>query len=145
MERTLDIIMEELELAKEERNPLSEALKLINDKIYNLEKEKERYKIDNKMYYPISELSNYIGKRIDYIILVERNECGILVASHMYNDEYLEVDKNGHLDYSSEYGGVMNYDEESGKYIHWLHYNDTEHDYIGFLEIEFEDGTKIST
>lgn len=38
MERTLDVMMEELRLVKEEKKPLSEAMKAVDNKINNLEK-----------------------------------------------------------------------------------------------------------
>ena len=39
MERTLEVMMEELRLAKEERKPLSEAMKVVDNKISQLDKE----------------------------------------------------------------------------------------------------------
>ena len=68
MERTLEIMMEELRLAEEERKPLSEAINVVNRKIRNLENKIEKYKLNNKLYHPMSELVNYKGKEISYII-----------------------------------------------------------------------------
>lgn len=139
MERTLEIMMEELRLAKEERKPLSEAIEVVNKKIKNLNNEIEMYKLINRLYHLMSELANYKGKEISHIVLVERNEDGTFSTEYMYNDEMFSVDENGHLDYYSYACGVMHYDEKIGKYVEWCHYHRTEHDYVGFLEIELED------
>lgn len=139
MERTLDIMMEELRLAEEERKSLSDAIKLANDKIRKTEKEIETYKLNHAQYHPMSELANYKGKKISHIVLVERDENGTLDTEYVCSDEMFSVDNNGHLYYSSNYCGVMHYDETIDKYVKWYHFNKTEHDYIGFLEIELED------
>ena len=139
MERTLEIMMEELRLAKEEKKPLEAAINVVNKKIRNLDNEIERYKLNNGLYHPMSELVNYKGKTIDSILLVKRDKDGTLDTEYMFNDEIFEVDKNGYLDYSSYNGGVMDYDEKIGKYVKWYYGHATEHDYVGFLEIELED------
>ena len=139
MKRTLDIMMEELRLEEEEKKPLSDAISLINIRINKLNREIESYKLNNGLYHPMSELANYKGKEISYIVLVERNEDGTLTTKEEYNDEMFSVDETGHLDYSSYDCGVMSYDENIGKYVKWCHYHRTEHDYVGYLEVEFED------
>lgn len=87
----------------------------------------------------MSELAKHKGKEISHIILVERNEDGTLDTEYMYNDEMFSVDERGYLDYSSYNCGVMHYDDSINKYVEWCHYRRTEHDYVGYLEIEFED------
>lgn len=139
MERTLEIMMEELRLAKEERKPLSEAIEVINKKIRKLDNEIEAYKLNNGLYHPMSELANYKGKDISHIILVERDKDGALDIEYMYNDEIFEVTDNGHLYYSSYSGGITQYREEDGKYYHHYYGHSTPHEYVGFLEIELED------
>ena len=86
MERTLEIMMEELRLAKKEREPLSKAIYVVNKKIRNLENEIEKYKLDNGLYHPMSDLNKYIGKEISSITLVEKNKEGSLVTKNIYND-----------------------------------------------------------
>ncbi len=139
MERTLDIMMEELKLVKEERKPLSEAIDVLNEKMAKLNDEIKAYKLNNGLYHPMSELENYKGREIIGITLVEKDEEGALNTEYMYNDEMFSIDENGHLDYSSYNCGVMDYDEKIGKYVEWYHHCRTEHDYVGFLEIELED------
>lgn len=139
MERTLDIMMEELRLAEEERKPLSEAINLVSGRINKLNREITLYKLNNGLYYPMSELANYKGKEISYIVLVKRNEDGTLTTEEECNDEMFDIDEMGHLNYSSYNYGVMSYDEKIGKYVKWCHYHRTEHDYVGYLEVEFED------
>lgn len=139
MERNLDVMMEELRLAKEERKPLSEAIGVLDKEIAKLNDEIEAYKLNNGLYHPMSELINYLGKHIDSITLVERDEEGALDTDFMYCDEILEVDEFGHLYYSSYSGGVMGYNNESGKYVHMYYGYPEYHDYVGFLEIEIDE------
>lgn len=139
MERTLEIMEEELERVREERKPLYEVVNVLDKKIANLKDEIVAFKLNNGLYHPMSELEKYKGREISHIILVERDEDGTLDTEYMYNDEMFSIDENGHLDYSSYNGGVMSYDEGIGKYTHWYHYSRYPHDYVGYLEIEFED------
>ena len=138
MERTLEIIENDLENAQEELKPIREAYDKATKKVSNFRDELERYKIDNEMYRPMSDLSQYIGCNISSIKLVERDEDGSLDTDDMWGDEYFKVDENGHLDYSSEMGGVMSFDKEIDKYVMWCHHFRTEHDYVGFLEIRVD-------
>lgn len=140
MERNLEVMMEERKLLEEEKKPLSEAINTLNKKIKDLDNEIETYKLSNTLYHPMSELIKYKGKEISSITLVERNEDGTLDTEFMYNDEMFSVDEEGYLDYSSYNCGVMSYDKDIGKYVMWCHYHRTEHDYVGFLEIELWDG-----
>lgn len=139
MERTLEDMKKELELAMEEKKPLSEAIDVINKRIRDINNEIKTYKLYNGMYYPMSELANHKGKEIYSITLVERKKDGTLDIDHIYNDEMFSVDKNGYLDYSSFNCGIMSYDEKIGKYVRWYHFNRTEHDYVGYLGVEFDD------
>lgn len=135
MERTLEVMEEELRLVREERNPLYEAVSELDKKISKLNNEIEAYKLNNGMYHPMSELINYLGKNISSIKLVERDEEGALDTDFMYCDEIFEVDEFGHLYYSSYSGGIIEYDNDARKYVH-LYYGYPEyHDYVGFLEI----------
>lgn len=139
MERTLEDMKKELELAIEEKKPLSEAIDVINKRIRDINNEMKTYKLNNKLYHPMSELTNHKGKDIYSITLVERKEDGTLDTEYIYNDEIFRVDDNGHLKYSSFNCGVMNYDKKIDKYVKWCHFTRKEHDYIGFLDVEFDD------
>lgn len=128
MERTLEVMEMELNSAKEQFEPLKE-------KISELKREIEKYKLDNALYHPMSELMNYKGKNVNSITLVERDEDGTLDTDFMYDDEILEIDDNGHLYYSSYSGGITEYDDKAKRYVH-IYYGCPEyHDYVGFLEI----------
>ena len=139
MKRTLEVIEEELRLVREERKPLHEAIGVLDKKIAKLEDEVTRYKLNNSLYHPMSELEKYKDREISHIILVERDEEGALDTEYIGNDEMFSVDENGHLDYSSYHNGVMHYDDDIGMYVEWCYGTCTEHDYVGFLEIKFED------
>ena len=136
--RTLEDIERDLALAKEELKPIQEARDKVAKKVSDFRDELEKYKLNNRIYRPMSDLNQYIGCNIGSIKLVERDEDGSLDTDDMYGDEYFKVDENGHLDYSSEMGGVMSFDEKIGKYVMWCHYFRTEHDYVGFLEMRLE-------
>lgn len=138
MPRTLEDIERDLALAKEELEPIQEARDKAARKVSDFRDELEKYKLNNGMYHPMSDLNQYIGCNISSIKLVERDEDGSLDTDDMYGDEYFKIDENGHLDYSSEFGGVMDYDEKIGKYVMLCHYFRTEHDYVGFLELRLE-------
>lgn len=136
--RTLEDIERELEVAKKEAKPLIEARDEAVKKCNKLYQEIEDYKIQNGLYFPMSELEKYKGREISHIKLVVREENGELSTKDMYNHEMFSIDKNGHLDFSSYHFGVMNYDEKTKKYIYSYHYCPTVYDFIGYLEIEFE-------
>ena len=139
MERTLEIMEEELKRVREERKPLYEAVNILDKKIAKLNDEMLAYKLNSGLYHPMSELINYLGKHISSITLVERDEDGALDTDFMYCDEIFEVDEYAHLYYSSWTEGVMNYDNDTKMYVHSYYGRPTYHDYVGFLEIEVED------
>lgn len=139
MERNLDVMMEELRLVKEERKPLSEAISVLDKKIAKLDDEIEAYKLNNGLYHPMSELINYMGKDINFIKLVVRDEDGALDTDYMYCDEIFEVDEFAHLYYSSYSGGIVAYDEKTRKYMHLYYGHPEYYDYVGFLEIDVDE------
>lgn len=139
MKRTLSDIERDLKQAKSELEPIEKEREKAKERVRELCRELDKYKLDNKVYHPISELSKHIGKPISNIRLVERDDNGELSIDEIFGDEYFKVDDNGHLYYSSEFGGVMDFDEKINKYVMWRHLCRTEHDYIGFLDIKLED------
>ena len=132
MERTLEIMEEELKLIKQEYD-------VLNKKRQNLEIEIEEYKLNNGLYHPMSELINYIGKDIDSIKVVIRNEDGTLETDFLYCDEIFEVDEYGQLYYSSYSGGIIEYDNDAHKYVHMYYCRPTYYDYVGFMDLKLED------
>lgn len=139
MKRTLDDMLKDLELAKKELDPLLEAIKVAEHRVNDIQKEIDTYKLSNGMYHPMSELLNYKGKKLNYIELVEINKSGTLSTDCIYNDEFLGIDNNGHLFYSSYDFGILEYNEEKDRYEKWYHYYCNERNYVGFMEISFSD------
>lgn len=139
MKRTLDDMLKDLELAKKELDPLLEAIKVAEHRVNDIQKEIDTYKLSNGMYHPMSELLNYKGKELNYIELVEINKSGTLSTDCIYNDEFLGIDNNGHLFYSSYDFGILEYNEEKDRYEKWYHYYCNERNYVGFMEISFSD------
>lgn len=128
----LDRMITELKLAEEQLKPLKKKVDDLNEEI-------EKYKLNNGMYYPMSELMNYKGKYIRSITLVEKDEDGTLDTDFMYDDDIFEVTDNGHLYYSSYNGGITQYDSDAQKYVHMYYGHPTYHDYVGFTEIDVRD------
>lgn len=137
--RTLKEIERDLEIAKKKEEPLVKALGEASNKRRKLEDELQQYKLQNGLFTSMSELEKHKGKLISHIKLVARNEDGGLETKDMYGGEYFKVDKNGHLDYFSYIGGVMYFNSKIGKYEHDFHYHPTIYDFVGYLEIEFEE------
>lgn len=137
--RTITDIENDLRQAKIELEPIErardEAVKKVN-KFYH---ELEKYKIDNNMYRPMSDLLQYANRNINNIKLVEEYENGTLNVENMYGDEFFKVTEKGYLSYSSEYGGVMDYNESENAYVMWCRYMRTVRKFIGFMEIDIEE------
>ena len=138
MERTLEMIENDLKNAKEELRPIQEAYDKAYKKVSDFCDELEKYKVDNGIYHPMSDLNQYIDCNIKSIKLLKKDADGSLNIDDMYGDEYFIVNENGHLFYSSAIGGVMHFDENIGKYVMWYHHCRTEHDYVGFGEIHID-------
>ena len=102
-----------------ELKPIDDKASEIRKKIAELKRDAEQYKLDNRLFEPMSKLKDYVGKRIEDISLVEELDDGTLRVEEIWDNEYFKIDDEGHLDYSSEWGGVMNYDHDIGKYVLW--------------------------
>ena len=139
MERTYEDIRKDLSDAEEELKPISKEYHKLLEEISSLKNELEEYEVNNGWFYPMSDLNKYIDKEISSIKLVERKDDGTLKVEEIINDEMFSVNKNGRLHFSSYESGVMDYDEDLEKYVEYCHFFRTVHDYVGFLEIEFED------
>lgn len=137
--RTLEDIERDLEKARKEAEPLIKAREEAVGKCNLLLKEKEQYKIDHVLFHPMSELEKHKGKKIVHIKLVEKSQDGKLCATDMWIDELFSVDSAGHLDYSSYNYGIMQYREKKQKYIYSYYGLETERDFVGYLDVEFEE------
>lgn len=137
--RTFEDIERDLKNAQEEAKPIIKAREKAVAKINQYYHELEQFKLDNGLYRPMSDLEQCKGKEIYHIKLVQRKEDGTLSCKDMYNDEMFDVDKNGHLYYSSYQCGIMGYSEKDGKYIYTYHGREMEYDFVGFTEISVDD------
>lgn len=137
--RTLEDIERDLEIAKKEAEPIIKARDEAVRKCNALYEEAKQFKMQNGLYTPMSELEKHKGKSISHIELVVRNEDGSMETKDMWRGEILKVDKNGHLDYSDYTSGVMYFNSKIGKYEHDFHYFPTIYDFVGYLEIRFEE------
>lgn len=122
MNRTLEDIERDLELVKKELNPIRNKYEKICEKINNLENEKLKYKLNNRLYSPISDLNKYIDKDILYIELVEENKNGTLKVISLTNSGgVLYIDENGHLNYSSDDDYLIQFDNNIKMYCEWYY------------------------
>lgn len=137
--RTLEDIERDLKNAETEAEPIKKLWEEAVKKCNQLRDEAEQYKINNGLFHPMEELKNHIGKEISHIKLVEKAENGELQSKDMFNYEMFSVDKNGRLDFSSYEMGIMFWDEEKKMYCYSYHYYETYHDFIGYLDVCFED------
>ena len=132
MKRTLEVMESELEVTKEQLKPLQK-------KASELEDEIKRYKLDNKLYHPMSELANYKGKDILFIELVMQNVDSTLDTVYIHQDDIFEVTDDGHLYYSSYAGGIIEYSRKRHKYIRRYYGNSIDYNCVGFLDVELRD------
>ena len=137
--RTLEDIERDLEKAENEARPIKKLWEEAVKKCNQLRDEAEQYKINNGLFHPMEELKNHIGKEISHIKLVEKTENGELQVNNMYNYEMFSVDENGHLDFSSYEMGIMSWCEEERMYCYSYHYCGKYHDFVGYLDVRFED------
>lgn len=131
--------MEKLSIMEAKLKAIKEQSESLAKKQIKLANKIVKYKLENALYHPMSELVNYKNKSISCINLVEKKQNGKLDTDYMFNDGIFEVTKDGYLYYSSYEGGVMDYCKEDGKYYHYFYGRGTPHEYVGFLEIELEE------
>ena len=84
MVRTLEMIENDLINAEEELNPLRDAFKKACNKVDVYRNELDKFKIDNELYYPKSDLIQYAGFDVIDIKHVQRNIDGELVLKDIY-------------------------------------------------------------
>ena len=135
MDKTLESMKKELERLEEIRDEACWNYSLLNNKIVE-------YRLNNGLYHHMSELTNYIRKDIDRIVVVIKNEDGKLETDILYGEMYKEdsecyIDGDGHILYHSNSGEIIKYDYYTNKYIHANGYNIVRYDYIGFMDLEF--------
>lgn len=121
------------ELEKEKDELYNKHCKPLNDRISKLEEERIQHLIKTNTYgkFPLSK--EYEGKDISHIKFVTSDGeidyvCG----------EIVDI-RNGYPHISDYYNGNIDYDMEDNCFYHWYYGNKTKLNYIGYLEIEFED------
>jgi hypothetical protein len=136
MDKTLENMKKELERLEEELDEASWNYSQFNDKVI-------KYRLNNGLYHPMSELTNYIRKDINEITIVIKNEDGMLETLRLcdYRDDDYDccIDWQGHILYHSDSEGIIRYDDYTNKYVHVEGYNIVYHDFIGFMNLSFAD------
>lgn len=133
IERDYEEVRKRLDTLDKERGPL-----LLRSR--ELSKEMEMFKVYHGIFHPMFELEKYKGKDVSSIRLIVKDENSNLTIEDFYSDEdVFFINDQGHLEYSSLINGCMEYDEETRKYVFMKHFNRTEYDFVGFIDISLMD------
>lgn len=131
-------IKEKIRLLQEELEPVDIQRREILNKIIALDKELRKERLLSGDYHPMSDLENHKGEFISSIELVFKDDKGELKTEDIYGDEFFRVDMYGHLDYSSQVGGILVYDDSENSYSWWKNYKKISYNFIGYLDVEFK-------
>ena len=101
---------------------------------------KELLKLRKKLVPKIIDFSEYEGREIAYIEAVDSNGNDVLLPT----DEIAKV-KNGKPFFSSYNGGIVDFDENIGKYVYYYRFSETVLDIVGFYDVVFEGEEDAST
>ena len=101
--------------------------------------EMKKNKVYHGIFHSMSELEKYKGKELSSIRLVMKDKNDNLSLMSLYNDDSFFVNDQGYLEYSSSNSGYMEYDEDARKYVFMKHFNWTEYDFVGFVNISVID------
>lgn len=137
--RTLKDIERDYKKAKVKAEIKEKARDKAVRKCNNLLKELEDYKIQNRLYHPMSDLKKYIGRQIIHIRLVERKNEGLEITDVWNHSGILYIDEDGHLSLEEDDIQGMSYDEKKCRYIDSYCGIERECDFVGYLDICFED------
>jgi hypothetical protein len=129
LDNKINCINEKIEeIDKQNIEPLREERK-------KFENEREEYIYKNKKYnlFPLDK--EYINKELSSVAFM----CEDGSIDEEYKDELFYVDRDGYPYYSSYSYGITSYDKETNSFYHYYYGSRTKKNYIGYIEIEFEE------
>lgn len=135
MDKVLENMKKELERLEEVREEACWDCYKLNNKIVE-------YRLNNKLYHNMSELTNYTRKDIDDITMVIKNKYGNLETLHLNKDIDGDIecciDATGHILFCSDSNGLIRYDDYTSRYIHVHGCSIIYYDFVGFMDLSFE-------
>lgn len=125
--------MKQLQEYENKINKLKSKLKKLQDPILSeikkIENKKRKHIVDKKLY--ITDLSKFEEDDIESITAIDSNGEDVYIP----DDEILEV-RSGKLYASSFDNGVVQFNEETKKYIYSCFWNEKELNIVGFIDIK---------
>lgn len=104
----------------------------IREQISEIEDEKRKYIIENKLYYV--DLSEFNGKNLSRVTAIDSKGEDIWIPT----DEIIEVE-NGKLYCSSYQGGIVGWNKDENSYYSAYYGINKNIDIIGFIDISLDE------
>ena len=123
---------------KEAEERLSYIRELVNE-IPKLENEINQYKIENKMYHPMSDLCSLKEHEILSISLIyidDNDKPSVLKLEGGYYGTSIGVDESGTFYCNSDKYGIIVLDSETGNYVWYHFYKRISPRLIGYLDVQ---------
>ena len=139
-----DLQLEQLkdEIAKQKAllEPVKREFEVTYSKYDKLQKKLEKYRLEHKMFYPLSRLADFKDKDddIEAICFVQKTKRGKFKTDWIFNDDLFRINDDGTFYYSSYDNGIIQYDEDKKRWCHdYCHSRRYLDDYVGFMKITF--------
>ena len=131
----------EIEQKKLELKPIQEAFEKKSLEIEKIRNKLKAYRLEHGMFYPIEKLKEFAYDQcyIEGIELVTRTDGKLGTRWIFHEDEFVIYEDTGKFYFSESDYGVVKWDEDRNRYVHWRYHNLEEvwPEVIGFLEIRF--------
>ena len=136
----LQKIKDEIEKQKAIVEPIKKEFEAAYSKYDKLQKKLEKYRLEHRMFYPLSKLAEFKDKKIESVCFVQRTKNGKFKTDWIFNDELFTIYDDGKFHYSSYENGIIGYHEGEKKWFHdYFHTRKRLDDYVGFMKINFSD------
>ena len=139
-DKKLESLKKAIEKQKAIREPIMKEFFKESEKLDELEKKLEKYRLENGMFYPISMLKDFaddIHQSFEAIQFVTKEGKEFKSFWH-FHTELFEIQKDGHF-YSSDYeDGIIEWDKKRRRYVQ-LYYGSEKvlPQIVGFMKIDF--------
>ena len=138
----LQKIKDEIEKQKAVVEPIKKQFEAAYSKYDKLQKKLEKYRLEHKMFYPLSQLAEFKDKNLDIesICFVQKTKKGKFKIDWIFNDDLFRINDDGTFYYSSYENGIIQYDKDEKRWCHdFYHSRKRLDDYVGFMKIVFND------
>ena len=140
-------IKDEIEKQKALVEPIKREFEAAYGKYDKLQNKLEKYRLEHRMFYPLSRLADFKDKDndVESICFVQRTKKGKFKTDWIFNDDLFTIYDDGKFHYSSYENGIIGYDEDEKRWYHDLHHcRERLDDYVGFMRITFNDENDYS-